>query len=168
MGREMERIFRKARIEANWTNCGTRDTLNPACIGVLGSSDFILRIFGGGLARGSGLYGSILGTFLTPVKGGVLASVYYGTVEELAKQRMASSPQILAHAAAHELGHLLLAQLPHTPQGIMRAQWGLTDLQDMSMRRLNFNSAQAELMREDLQKRMEGARAEQLDLIAQK
>lgn len=161
MGKEMERIFRQAGIEASWTDCGTRETPNPACNEALGSSDFILRIFGGGAAKGSGLAESTLGVSMTPVQGGVLASVYYGKVEELAKQRLASHPQILAHAAAHELGHLLLGQLPHTPQGIMRAQWGKVDLQNISMRRLNFNSAQAGLMQADLQKREMEVQTEQ-------
>ncbi len=161
MGKEMERIFHQAGIEASWTNCGTRETPNPACNEALGSSDFILRILGGGAAKDSGLAGSTLGVSITPAQGGVLVSVYYGKVEELAKQRLASHPQILAHAAAHELGHLLLGQLPHTPQGIMRAQWGKADLQNMSMRRLNFNPAQAGLMQADLQKRMMEAQTEQ-------
>jgi hypothetical protein len=168
VGNEMQRIFRQTGIEASWTDCGTRETPNPACNEQLGPSDFILRILGGGAAKGSGLAGSTLGVSMTPVQGGVLASVYYGKVEELAKQRLASHPQILAHAATHELGHLLLGQLPHTPQGIMRAQWGRTDLQDMSMRRLNFNSTQAGLMKADLQKRMEEAGTEQAASIVKK
>jgi|WetSurMetagenome_2_1015567.scaffolds.fasta_scaffold397667_1 hypothetical protein len=168
MGKEIERIFRLTGIEASWTDCGTRETPNPACSEALGSTDFILRILGGGAVKASGLAGSTLGVSNTPVQGGVFASIYYGKVEELAKQHLASHPQILAHASAHELGHLLLGQLPHTPQGIMRAQWGRTDLQDMSMRRLNFNSTQANLMKADLQKRMVEEGENQPSSIAQK
>jgi len=162
MGKEIERIFRQTGIEASWTDCGTRETPNPACSEALEPSDFILRILEGSAVKASGLPGSTLGVSTTPVQGGVFASVYYGKVEELAKQRLASHPQILAHASAHELGHLMLGHLPHTPQGIMRGQWGKTDLQDMSMRRLHFDKTQASLMSADLGKRLQEAETEKV------
>ena len=39
-------------------------------------------------------------------------------------------PVILGHAAAHEIGHLLLGSNSHSPFGLMRARWSGQDLQN--------------------------------------
>jgi hypothetical protein len=54
---------------------------------------------------------------------GVYATIYYPRVEEYAKERIATHSQILGHAIAHEMGHLLLGPVPHARFGIMRGEW---------------------------------------------
>jgi len=66
----------------------------------------------------------------------------------------ASTAQILAHAMAHEIGHLLLNLETHSDSGIMRATWDVRTLQDACYGYLLFTPQQAELMRTEVQRRL--------------
>ncbi len=49
-------------------------------------------------------------------------------------------PVILGHAAAHEIGHLLLGSNSHSPQGLMRARWSRQDLQNAGIGQSSFHA----------------------------
>jgi len=90
---------------------------------------------------------------------GNIAYVYYDHVEHIARTFMNLSREpgtddmfsviLLAHAMAHEMGHLLLPH-GHSATGLMRAEWDATDMRLAMDRRLNFTSEQAKLIRGQL------------------
>ena len=90
---------------------------------------------------------------------GQIAYVFYEHVEHIARTYLNLSREpgtddmyhviLLAHAMAHEMGHLLLPH-GHSPTGLMRAEWDATDLRLAMDRRLNFTSEQAKLIRGQL------------------
>jgi hypothetical protein len=55
---------------------------------------------------------------------GRVTNVFYHRVEDLAKLKTCSKGEILGHAAAHELSHLLLGNLDHASTGLMKARFG--------------------------------------------
>ena len=67
--------------------------------------------------------------------------------------RQVSKAQILGHAIAHELGHLLLNQQVHSPHGIMRGEWSFVDFREMTSGMLLFTPEQAEYLRADVRSR---------------
>ena len=90
---------------------------------------------------------------------GRVAYVFYDRVERIAQTHLnvAREPGtddmytviVLAHAMAHEMGHLLLPY-GHSPTGLMRAEWDAKDLRLAMNRQLNFTNEQAELIRGQL------------------
>ena len=78
---------------------------------------------------------------------GRVTNVFYHRVEELAKSKTCSKGEILGHAAAHELGHLLLGNLDHTSTGLMKARLGHKDLQTAAKGDLLFTEGEAGLIR---------------------
>ena len=90
---------------------------------------------------------------------GRVAYVFYDRVERIAQTHLnvAREPGtddmytviVLAHAMAHEMGHLLLPY-GHSPTGLMRAEWDAKDLRLAVNRQLNFTNEQAELIRGQL------------------
>ncbi len=67
--------------------------------------------------------------------------------------RQVSKAQILGHAIAHEVGHLLLNQQVHSAHGIMRGEWGFADFRDMTGGIFLFSPQQAEFLRADVRRR---------------
>jgi hypothetical protein len=67
--------------------------------------------------------------------------------------RYVSMGQVLGHVIAHEVGHLLLNQQVHSPQGIMRGEWSFVDFRDMTSGMLLFTPQQAEFLRADVRRR---------------
>jgi hypothetical protein len=67
--------------------------------------------------------------------------------------RPVSKAQILGHAIAHEIGHLLLNQQVHSSQGIMRGEWGFADFRDITEGLFLFTPQQAEFLRADVRRR---------------
>ena len=90
---------------------------------------------------------------------GQIAYVFYDRVEYISRTFLNLSREpgtddmynviLLAHAMAHEVGHLLLPY-GHSPTGLMRAEWDARDMRLAMDRRLNFTSEQAALIRGEL------------------
>ena len=49
---------------------------------------------------------------------------------------------ILSYAAAHEVGHLLLGDEAHTPQGLMKADWESDEFRAIAQNRFRFSPEQ--------------------------
>ena len=79
---------------------------------------------------------------------GRVANVFYHRVEDLAKSKTCSKGEILGHAAAHELGHLLLGSLDHPSTGLMKARLEHKDLQAAAKGDLLFSAGEAALIRQ--------------------
>src|SRR5262245_18659963 len=79
-----------------------------------------------------------------------IANVFYHRVEDLAQQRICSKGEILGHAAAHELGHLLMGNLDHSSKGLMKAQLGQRELESATRGDLLFTDGEGLLIRSAL------------------
>ncbi len=75
--------------------------------------------------------------------GGTYASVYLKLAEEEAAETNLPRILVLSYAAAHEVGHLLLGDDAHTPQGLMKADWENEDFRAMAQNRFHFSAEQA-------------------------
>jgi hypothetical protein len=92
----------------------------------------------------------------TPECRGRMAYVFYNRVERIARTYLNASRRramddidtviVLAHAIAHEVGHLLLPY-GHSATGLMRAGWNGQDLQLAVRGQLKFTPEEAELFR---------------------
>ena len=91
----------------------------------------------------------VLGISFPDAQTGVHATVFYDRIERASKTGDVALATMLGHAMAHELGHVLLGNIEHSPAEIMKARWGKADYQRASMGLMTFNS----LERESIQKR---------------
>jgi hypothetical protein len=172
-GAELEaaKILRKAGIETAWLDCplaaaGADAPL--ACQQAVGPAEIVLRILprfasGHGLLRDATLGFSIVPPGSDP---GNYASVFFDRVETLAEGGVASPSEILGHATAHEIGHLLLRSNQHSTVGIMRGQWNGEDLRQASQASLLFTGEQSESMRADVRARLAQQKAAESALMA--
>ena len=64
--------------------------------------------------------------------------------------------QLLGHAMAHELGHILLGTGSHAKTGLMQPGWGDSALDDISKGRLLFSSKDAARIRVAVARRAGG------------
>ena len=82
------------------------------------------------------------------VRRGTYATVLMDLIEELAgHQELVSRGQILGHAVAHEIGHLIMGLNSHSSHGLMRSGWKAKELHDMAERHLLFSKQEGERMR---------------------
>jgi hypothetical protein len=139
------RIFQEAGIQLRWLNC----LPSPGeCPEVLDHAELMLHI---AADRGGLNDGESTGLAVLAPAGGVHAYVFYGEIERCATPDIKASV-ILAHAVAHELGHLLRLR-GHTPTGMMRGRWTPRELQKAAMGSLVFSPEQAAKMREEVRRR---------------
>ena len=149
---EATRIFRKAGVAVSWLNCPLsiqEAKANPICIEPCPQSRFAMRIISeipANLAKTS------LGVALS--ESGIYATIFYARVNEYAKERIATHSQILGHAMAHEMGHLLLGPVPHARFGIMRGGWTAEDLRNITMGNFLFSPQQSGLIRQAATRRL--------------
>jgi hypothetical protein len=97
----------------------------------------------------------------TPQQRGRMAYVFYNRVERIARTYLTPSRGrakrnsdidnviVLAHAMAHEIGHLLLPH-GHSATGLMRADWDGQDLHLAVRGQLRFTAVEAQLIRSRL------------------
>jgi hypothetical protein len=79
-------------------------------------------------------------------------AVFYTTARTMEQddQGIVTKGQILGHALAHEIGHLLLGSDDHSPVGIMKETFGRNELSDMGMERFLFVPEQTRAIRKTL------------------
>ena len=82
-----------------------------------------------------------LGMSIADHDGGTYATVFLKPAEEKASDANLPRIVVLAYAAAHEVGHLLLGEA-HCPQGLMKAIWNMNDFQAMAQNNLHFSPEQ--------------------------
>jgi hypothetical protein len=153
--KEVTSIFCDIGIEIVWVECTGASRGEPekaACFEPLRPTSLVIRIHSKFRDTSGALGDSTLGFALLSAEPGRSAygSIFYDCVEELAKEGPASRTQILGHAIAHELGHLLLGRLGHSPQGLMRARWQRADLKLATVGRLTFSREETEEMRSEV------------------
>jgi hypothetical protein len=141
-------IFQQVGVEPVWVNHGrtTGESQNPlASQHKLDQIDFILRILPRSRAA---LKDNALGEAL-PCKSGAevcFANVFYNRVEQRTNVEKISLEQVLGHAVAHELGHLLLGSNSHSRSGIMSGQWSSEELKRAAKGDLLFTPEQAQMI----------------------
>jgi hypothetical protein len=72
------------------------------------------------------------------------ADVFFASIEHFRETSSTSTPAILGHVMAHELGHLLLGQKSHSQTGIMQARWESAQLRQLSMGALVFDKRESD------------------------
>ena len=82
------------------------------------------------------------------------ANVFFDRVRDRAESGELGQAQVMAHAIAHELGHLLLGSDSHFSIGIMRARWGPEEVRRMAKGGLLFRPEQAPIMKANLLDRL--------------
>jgi hypothetical protein len=161
-------IFRKAGVESRWPDSGPTTQGNPwnnASPQPAKLADIQLAIHPGSMADRLGLPDEVMGLAPGSEPGRRLAYVFYNRVESLAGRQMrrrvhgnicgsASTAQILGHAMAHEIGHLLLNLQTHSDTGIMRGDWDGRMLQDACYGYLLFTRQQAAVIRAEAHRRL--------------
>lgn len=146
---EASEIFRRIGVEIEWVDGSSRQRL--------GSSELYLRIIPRLFPNTRCPFGpSHLGYAATSEEGGVLATIFFHRVEELAWGADVSFA--LGYAIAHELGHLLLGYdrrngSPHSASGLMRAPWQRDDLKRKARETMQFTPEDAGLLRARLLER---------------
>src|SRR6516162_9944417 len=149
---EATTIFRQAGVEAAWVDCplsGAELDSFPACQQPMGSADFALRILSAVMTQKAPARGEALG-FALPCSEGLAvcyAEVFYQRISDWASGAEISAYQLLGHAMAHEVGHLLLGPNSHSRDGIMRPQWNPDDLRVIARASLRFTPEQTERLR---------------------
>lgn len=151
------RIFDRAGIETVWMVCTlTSDGqyMPPDCGLPPKSNDIILRLVPTSKSGRAHFLSSTLGTS-APSESGTpaSASVFYDRVEELAKGGAAPAAVILGHAAAHEIGHLLLGSKSDSSLGLMCGRWSRSSLALANDGQLNFLPGEIVSIRKELRLR---------------
>ena len=75
-----------------------------------------------------------------------MAYIFYSRIQTLVADGDAGLSDILGHAMAHEIGHLLIGP-SHSQVGIMQAEWTREDLASAARNQLSFTPSQLELLR---------------------
>jgi hypothetical protein len=144
-------IFRKVGVEITWSGhsfSSVDGNLNREQSG----PKIQLRILNQQMAEKLSANKTMTGlTFQgTTDQPGKVTNVFYHRVEDLAKSKTCSKGEILGHATAHELGHLLLGNLNHSSTGLMKARLGHKELQTAAKGNLLFTEREAALIRRTL------------------
>jgi len=163
-------VFRKAGVKTRWVDTAATPATGQEISSSQGSVDLshiTLSILPASMAERLGRRGNVMGLAPGSGRDRFLVYVFYNVVEALGQTqakarlegssyRQATPGQILGHAIAHEVGHLMLNMEIHSGNGIMRGGWNLKDLQDASYSCLLFTPQQAGVIRAEVLRRVHG------------
>jgi hypothetical protein len=151
---EAERVFRRAGIEVKWLNCYAAGAPQESgdCREVKFPAHLHLRIVRKALRLKEGVLGV---SFLGADGIGCQADLFYERMEELENSKRGTLASLLAHVAAHEVGHLLLGTNSHAPTGIMQGRWTDEQVAGINLAGLYFSAAESVRMRQRLSTAME-------------
>lgn len=136
-------LLARAGIRIEWVHClghaqGPRPSL---CDADLETGTVLLRI----LATHQGGASSLGDPLGASVVAGGYSSIYVSEIHKYADHNGLPAGTLMAYAATHEIGHLLLGE-KHSSSGIMRAVWGKTEYRDMAQRWLGFSAAEQQAL----------------------
>lgn len=118
---EAEAVLGRAFVDVSWRRCNGPSS-STVCNAPPGLSELSLRILHGEAEHHrTASLGEAFVNRLTG--GGVLATVYFDRVAQLANATGTDPAVLLGRAAAHELGHLLMRTPAHANRGLMRPHW---------------------------------------------
>jgi len=151
--REANRILNRSGVRAVWFDCSGKTAKvdeEIICRSGGGYQNISLRLLARHIPNGSQDF-----TFGFAVLPG-LASVYCEDAALLTAQQQLGSelPRLLGSLFVHEIGHLLLNSVDHSPIGVMQAHWGSKQLQQSLTGFMAFTPAQSRVMREQIKTRM--------------
>lgn len=152
-------IFKQAGIDMAWVVCPVfrADLKNyPACNQKVQTTDFALRLLPASMTQKLPDSDDEALGFAQPCafdQSGCVVNVFYSSIEALASEMNAQDTRILAHAMAHEIGHLLLGPNAHSSRGLMRGMWSRDDLRLMGWSYLLFTRGQSDRLRANVARR---------------
>lgn len=148
MQKELVHIMEASGIRVNWVACGRdNEFTNQDRCGHAQPGDMFLRILSGQTAKGPGLAVDYLGLAEPGWGGRGRLTVMVNNVRDVVSGTLWQFPDLLAHATAHEIGHLLgIAE--HSTSGIMRADWRKGALKQMGHAALVFSHSETTRMQE--------------------
>lgn len=163
-------IFRKAGVEAQWVDIAftSQDMQSHSAAHLpYNLSDLQLDILPPVMVQRLRAPANVMGVAPGTEPDRRLVYLFYDRVKALAEKEMkarvdgaisvyAIRVQILGHAIAHEIGHILLNLESHSDTGIMRGDWDLKQLQDACYGYLVFTPPQAEAIRLEIHRRNKG------------
>ena len=85
-------------------------------------------------------------------KDACIANVFMNRVREKTDVEKMGSDQVLGHAMAHEIGHILLGSDSHSSTGLMKAKWNSDDMKRAGKGDLQFTAEQCQIIRKNLTK----------------
>lgn len=151
--RELTHIMDASGIRINSVACGRgNEFTNQNRCDNAQPGDLFLRILSGQTAKGPGLALGYLGLAEPGWGGRGRLTVMVDNVRNLASGTMWQFPDLLAHATAHEIGHLL-GLVEHSPSGVMRADWRKGSIKQMGHAALVFSASEAERMQDEVRLR---------------
>jgi hypothetical protein len=153
-----EAVFGRVGIGTHWVDCPTsaaKFQAYPACQSDMGTTDLVLRILPRQMAVKLQTSGESLGfaRACPRTASACELTIFYHRIDELAAREYRVD-QILGHAIAHEIAHVLIGP-GHSADGIMRAEWGPADLERISWGlQMDFTHEQSRQLREAVLRRM--------------
>jgi hypothetical protein len=137
----------RAGIRTEWVYClGHQTDPRPAlCSGNLETGSVLIRILKAHLGIRN-KHGDPLGWAEIESR---YASIDASEISKYANDNGLPAANLMAYAATHEIGHLLLGE-KHAPTGIMRAAWGKTEYREMAQLWLGFNAGERLALRQVL------------------
>jgi hypothetical protein len=137
--RELTRVYAGIGVPVEWVGANRTEAAAPVLHVILVDRE------GGALRRSRD---TVLGATMWTDKGTPAVYVFYRRVEAEARRHAVSLALLLSCALAHELGHVLMPDRGHSPEGLMRACWRRDDFQNADRGQLRFNPDQVAVMRD--------------------
>jgi hypothetical protein len=140
-------LLSRAGIGPQWVHClGHQTGPRPAlCDGNLETGSVMIRILSSHPGQPNKL-GDPLGWASV---GNSYASLDASAIRKYAEHNGLPAGNLMAYAATHEIGHLLLGE-KHAASGIMRAVWGKAEYREMAQRWLGFSTEERQALRQAL------------------
>ena len=138
-------LLSRAGIRAQWVHClGHQPGPRPAlCDGNLETGSVMIRILSSHPGQPNKL-GDPLGWASV---GNSYASLDASAIGKYAGHNELPAGNLMAYAATHEIGHLLLGE-KHAASGIMRAVWGKAEYREIAQRWLGFSATERQALRQ--------------------
>lgn len=154
--KDLTQLMQPVGIRLDWIDCGRgAELVREERCGHAKLGDLFLRIVTGQPVEGSRLDSGYLGLAEQGWGGRGRLTVMVRSVRDAASGTHWQFSELLAHAIAHEIGHLL-GLLEHSEYGVMRADWRKGVIHRMTHAALVFSASEGERMREEVRFRTAG------------